>query len=183
MKDFEEIAKEQAQKQGTQNAAPVNAAVKQKSPLKKSFNNWWIWLLAIAVFSVFFVFVIIPSALNDNSDADHTPSPEELEITENSYVRTISEEVIKKILKTPKSAEFPIIDEWEFERGDVSYYKIAHSYVDYDNVFGTEVRSYFYVTVKITEEGYQAVRIVFDGETVCEDVFTIAADVAAEEID
>lgn len=186
MKDFEEIAKVQAQKQKQQTANSIknieNLAVKtaqpksaQKTPI---YMTWWFWLLVILLASMILKPLFAPA--NDNEKPSATLSPAELEEKENSYVRTLAQESIKKILKTPKSAEFPIIDEWTFEVGDVSFYKIAHAYVDYENVFGTEVRSYFDVTVRITEEGYQAVRIVFDGETIYEDKITIASDLAYE---
>ena len=184
MKDFEQIAKEQ-QVQAAKSIADINRAApntatnksnaKEKTPVHMT---WWFWLLMILLASMILKPLFAPE--RDEEKPTTTLSPTELEEKENSYVHTLAQESIKKILKTPKSAEFPIIDEWTFEVGDVSFYKIAHAYVDYENVYGTEVRSYFDVTVKITDEGYQAVRIVFDGETIYEDKITIACDIAEE---
>lgn len=176
MKDIEEFAREEAQSNNAN-------AVQPKPDKHKPVKTWWAWVLAaiIVLVSMPFIFDGNGSTSADNKKPIETLSPAKLEEKQNSYVRTVAQEVIKNALKTPKSADFPYIDEWEFETGDVSFYKTAHSYVDYQNVFGTEVRSYFDITVRITDEGYQAVRIVFDGEMIYEDKITIASDIANEQ--
>lgn len=154
----------------------------QQTPAKKKepFANWWIWLIIVTVFLIGLRISSSDSRAEKETNSG-VVTAEEAEHKANSLVRTYAQEIIKKMLKTPKSAEFPILDEWTFEDGEVSFYKIAHAYVDYENTFGTEVRSYFDMTVRITDEGYQAVRIVFDGEMVYEDKITIACDITDEQ--
>lgn len=62
---------------------------------------------------------------------------------------TIAQHVVKENLKSPKSADFPIINEATITRRSDSI--IVQSYVDADNSFGANIRSNF--TVVLSADG------------------------------
>lgn len=57
------------------------------------------------------------------------------------------EEVVKSVLKSPSTANFPDYTEWGFQQhGDGIY--LVSGYVDAQNGFGAEIRSYFSFEIK-----------------------------------
>ena len=69
---------------------------------------------------------------------------------------------VKSILKSPKSADFPNINNWEF--GKNNFYVVAQSYVDAQNSFGATIRSEF--TFIYSVDSSTVLYAIFDGEVV-----------------
>ena len=70
------------------------------------------------------------------------------------------EEKVKGILKSPSTAKFPSILEWGFSK-EKNIIKVQ-SYVDSQNSFGAEIRSYFSFTLDTDANAFQS--FVFDGQ-------------------
>ena len=86
--------------------------------------------------------------------------------------RTMSEELIKDMCYSPKSADFPMLD-WEYARND--YYFCVESYVDAKNAFGTEVRHYF--SIIYYNDTSAIVYAVLDGEVIADNGYAPTADI------
>ncbi len=80
-------------------------------------------------------------------------------IDEKSDVQYASQEAIKSILKSPSTAKFPSINEWNIWKTPDEI--VAQSYVDSQNSFGAELRSEF--QIKFTLDG-TITSCIFDGE-------------------
>ena len=77
-----------------------------------------------------------------------------------------TEDVIKRVLKSPSTAKFPWLDGWSISREDNKY--TVSGYVDAQNGFGAEVRSYFTVYWEVNmETGKGSVtKLIFDGQEI-----------------
>lgn len=69
-----------------------------------------------------------------------------------------SEELIKKLLKSPTSAKFPSITNWKI--GKMNGETVIQSYVDADNSFGANLRSEFQIIINKNNE---VKSLIFDG--------------------
>lgn len=70
---------------------------------------------------------------------------------------------IEKLLKSPKSAEFPTISGWSFTKDFETGYIYVSSYVDADNSFGASIRSDFTFGFNVNEnDTYSIVYCFFD---------------------
>lgn len=83
-------------------------------------------------------------------------------ITQNeaSKYQLLCQEKVKEILKSPKSAKFPLITEWGMAK-EKNIIKIQ-SYVDSQNSFGAELRSNFQLTVDTDDNTIKS--FIFDGK-------------------
>ena len=63
---------------------------------------------------------------------------------------TYSQDLVKKKLKSPKSANFPLYSKsFATDKGDTV---LISAYVDADNSFGTSVRVYYTANIKVKNE-------------------------------
>ena len=98
-----------------------------------------------------------------------------------SFYLTVSQETklqisvqngVKSILKSPSSAEFPLIAKWNFHRDALTNIVTIRSYVDSQNSFGATIRSEFVVLYKITgdiEQGeYTLLYFEFDNQIIAD---------------
>lgn len=67
---------------------------------------------------------------------------------------------VTSMLKSPKTAEFPNIDEWAFSKNKERI--IVQSYVDSQNGFGALLRTKFQVT--FSPDGKNVTSLIFDGK-------------------
>jgi len=85
-----------------------------------------------------------------------------MSITEQSNYQYWTQETVKSLLKSPKSADFPNINNWAIVKNQ--FYVAAQSYVDAVNSFGAEIRSEFtFIYYAGTDS---LVYAVFDGEVI-----------------
>ena len=89
-----------------------------------------------------------------------------------------TQEFIKSLLDSPKSADFPMLD-WEYARND--YYFLVKSYVDAKNGFGVEIRHNFSV-VYFNDTSIMAYAI-FDGIVVANNGYTPTEDIIKDLFD
>lgn len=86
--------------------------------------------------------------------------------------QTWTEEAVKSLLKSPKSADFAGFDGWSIARNQ--YYVAVQSYVDAQNSFGAELRSEFtFIYFTGTDTIAYA---VFDGEVIADNNYVKTAD-------
>ena len=88
---------------------------------------------------------------------------------EKTQLKTWAEENIKKILKSPSSAEFPggffsPFEDWSFSKNGTIY--TVSSYVDAQNSFGAMIRSQFTITYEWKDGTGKVISLIFDGEKV-----------------
>ncbi len=83
-----------------------------------------------------------------------------LTINEQSKLQSTCKESIKKLLRAPKSADFPNITEWRFSKDKEKI--IVQSYVDAQNSFGANIRSQFQFT--FTPDGQTVKSLIFEGK-------------------
>ena len=69
---------------------------------------------------------------------------------------------VKSILKSPKSADFPNINNWSF--GKNNFYVVAQAYVDAQNSFGATIRSEFTFIYSVNSS--TVLYAIFDGEII-----------------
>lgn len=74
--------------------------------------------------------------------------------------RISCQEVVKKILKSPSTAEFPSRNDWNFSKNKRKL--IIQSYVDSQNGFGATVRSSFQITINRKTDNITS--LIFDGK-------------------
>lgn len=79
---------------------------------------------------------------------------------EKSSLEIKSEKMIKNILKSPSTAKFPTILEWNFDKNTERI--LIQSYVDSQNNFGSMIRSYFQIT--LSSDQTSVVSFIFDGQ-------------------
>ncbi len=72
-----------------------------------------------------------------------------------------TQETVKKLLKSPKSADFPNVTQWNIVKN--KYYTGVQSYVDAQNSFGANMRSEF---TFIYNTSNQVVYAIFDGKVI-----------------
>lgn len=63
-------------------------------------------------------------------------------------IKIYVEDIIKEKLKSPSTANFPYLSDWSIYEESYNTYSVS-SYVDAENGFGSEVRTYFSLTVTI----------------------------------
>lgn len=84
-----------------------------------------------------------------------------------------TQEAVKQLLKSPKSADFPSYTSWNY--GENDYYIVMQSYVDAQNSFGAEIRSDFtFIYLKGTGEIAYA---VFDGKVIADNEYIKTNDI------
>ena len=88
---------------------------------------------------------------------------------EATQLQSLSEDIIKKILKSPSTAEFPggiltPFEDWSFSKNGTTY--TVSSYVDSQNGFGAMIRSQFTITYEWKDETATVTSLIFDGEKV-----------------
>lgn len=88
---------------------------------------------------------------------------------EKTQLKLWAEDNIKKILKSPSTAEFPggflsPFEDWSFSKNGTSY--TVSSYVDSQNGFGAMIRSQFTITYEWKDETGKVTSLIFDGEKV-----------------
>lgn len=88
-------------------------------------------------------------------------------IGEQASYQSITEEAVKKILKSPKSADFAGVNDWKIVKN--KYYIGVQSYVDAQNSFGADIRSEF---TFIYNHNKQLVYAIFDGKEIVNEGYT-----------
>lgn len=78
---------------------------------------------------------------------------------EKTNLQIKSEQMVKKCLKAPSTADFPNITEWKFKKDKNEI--ILQSYVDSQNSFGTMIRSEF--QIKFSPDGTTVTSFILDG--------------------
>ena len=84
-----------------------------------------------------------------------------MSISDKSNYQYWTQETVKKLLKSPKSADFPSIDKWNIVKN--KYYIGVQSYVDAQNSFGADIRNDF---TFIYDTNNKVVYAIFDGEVI-----------------
>ena len=119
--------------------------------MEKVKNTFTTILLVITIISIIVVLALwIWNNLSSSSDSS-SDSKEDKDIT----IWTCAQNVVKNHLKAPSTAKFP----WSLDEVSIidlgnDQYNVS-SYVDSQNGFGATVRSYFTVTLTLTEHGYK----------------------------
>ena len=90
-----------------------------------------------------------------------------MSISDKSNYQYWTQETVKKLLKSPKSADFPSIDKWNIVKN--KYYIGVQSYVDAQNSFGANIRNEF---TFIYDMNNKVVYAVFDGEVILNERYT-----------
>ena len=86
-----------------------------------------------------------------------------LTTTQTAELKTITQEYVKTILRSPSTADFPWFD-WQISKSYFDGTATVSSYVDAKNAFGAEVRSYFTLIYKLNGNTYSLLYFVFDNE-------------------
>ena len=89
-----------------------------------------------------------------------------------------TQEFIKSLLDSPKTADFPMLD-WEYARND--YYFLVESYVDAKNGFGVEIRHNF--SVVYFNDTLIMAYAIFDGIVVANNGYTPTEDIIKDLFD
>lgn len=66
-------------------------------------------------------------------------------------IKMYVEDIIKEKLKSPSTAKFPSLSDWSIYEKSYNTYSVS-SYVDAENGFGAEIRTYFSLTVTTDNE-------------------------------
>lgn len=66
-------------------------------------------------------------------------------------IKMYVEDIIKEKLKSPSTAKFPSLSDWSICEKSYNTYSVS-SYVDAENGFGAEIRTYFSLTVTTDNE-------------------------------
>ena len=85
-----------------------------------------------------------------------------MSISEKTDYQIYTQNTVKSILKSPKSAVFPNINNWSF--GKNNFYVVAQSYVDAQNSFGATIRSEFTFIYSVNSS--TVLYAIFDGEVI-----------------
>ena len=121
--------------------------------------------IAILIVLVFIIGVIIKESEKDVSSIpiETTASTEEKTKSDNStnskysedeiklIIKMYVEDIIKEKLKSPSTAKFPSLSDWSIYEKSYNTYSVS-SYVDAENGFGAEIRTYFSLTVTTDNE-------------------------------
>ena len=104
------------------------------------------------------------AAIKADEDA---PKPEEL----SSAAFVISKGYVKQSLKSPATADFPLLDSQTRHLGEGRY--AASSYVDAQNSFGAKLRTYWSTELRYKGAGlpadpasWELISLVIDGQTI-----------------
>lgn len=125
----------------------------------------------VAVITVlFFVFIvwIVGYSYNDNPSGG-TATRENRTSESMAFIQ--SQDYVKKILKSPSTADFPLTDYSHRNNGNV--YTIT-SYVDSQNGFGAMIRSDYTATLRYlggddaNSSSWELQKLIFDGEIIYE---------------
>ena len=84
---------------------------------------------------------------SDNSNSNSKYSEDKTKLIIKMYV----EDIIKEKLKSPSTAKFPSLNDWSIYEKSYNTYSVS-SYVDAENGFGAEIRTYFSLTVTTDNE-------------------------------
>ncbi len=99
-----------------------------------------------------------------------------MNIEEKSNYQYWTQETVKSLLKAPKSADFPKINNWAIVANP--FYVAVQSYVDAQNSFGAEIRNEFtFIYVTGTKEIIYA---IFDGKVIVDNGYVTTADVVSQ---
>ena len=106
----------------------------------------------IAILIIGFIFYNIEKTAEKRKDentnnynySNSKYSEDEIKLIIKMYV----EDIIKEKLKSPSTAKFPSLSDWSIYEKSYNTYSVS-SYVDAENGFGSEVRTYFSLTVTI----------------------------------
>ncbi len=99
-----------------------------------------------------------------------------MNIQEKSNYQYWTQETVKSLLKAPKSADFPKINNWAIVANP--FYVAVQSYVDAQNSFGAEIRNEFtFIYVTGTKEIIYA---IFDGKVIVDNGYVTTADVVSQ---
>lgn len=84
-------------------------------------------------------------------------------------LKSITEDTIEKMLKSPSTAKFPgtflsPYDNWSFSKSGNNY--TVSSYVDSQNGFGATLRSQFTITYKKDNNSLQIISLIFNGKKI-----------------
>lgn len=154
------------------NAAAGNTILDTNQVEAKSENETLknLWDIVKTIVSIVIVIVVVIAAIRYFSD----PYRNVLNIDSKRKAYQTSQEVIRDQIYTPKSAEFPKFDTKYISHGSelVEYegqeywgYTVT-AYVDYENIFGVEVRSDYQVLIGLPKggdsDGYYYEVIYFD---------------------
>ncbi len=85
--------------------------------------------------------------------------------SQKANLETSSKNYVKAILMSPTSADFPWFD-WDISLNAFSQIATVSSYVDADNAFGTEVRTYFTLMYKIIGNNYSLIYFKFGSDII-----------------
>lgn len=99
-----------------------------------------------------------------------------MSVSEQSNYQYWTQETVKALLKSPKSADFPNILKWSF--GKNKFYVAVSSYVDAQNSFGAELRSEFTFVYQANTQN--VVYAIFDGEVIYDNGYVPTADLIVE---
>ena len=97
-------------------------------------------------------------------------------ISEKSDYQYWTQEYVKSILKSPKSANFPNVMNWAVVKNN--FYVAAQSYVDAINSFGAEIRSDFTFIYPVGSS--TPLYAVFDGEVIVNNGYTPTAELVTQ---
>jgi len=78
---------------------------------------------------------------------------------EQANAKLVAQKSIESILKSPSTAKFPSVSEWNIGRNEGLLY--IQSYVDSQNSFGATIRSKFQFTI---DKDGEIISLIFDGE-------------------
>ncbi len=99
-----------------------------------------------------------------------------MDISEKSNYQYWTQEAVKSLLKAPKSADFPKINNWAIVANP--FYVAVQSYVDAQNSFGAEIRNEFtFIYVAGTNELIYA---IFDGKVIVDNGYIETADMVSQ---
>ena len=84
-----------------------------------------------------------------------------LSSNQKATLQTDCEQRVKAILLSPSTADFPWFD-WEFSKDYYTGIVTISSYVDSQNAFGAEIRSYFTFMYELSENKYRLIYFEFD---------------------
>lgn len=82
---------------------------------------------------------------SDNSNSKYSEDKTKL------IIKMYVEDIIKEKLKSPSTAKFPSLSDWSIYEKSYNTYSVS-SYVDAENGFGAEIRTYFSLTVTTDNE-------------------------------
>ena len=95
-----------------------------------------------------------------------------MSVSEETDYQIYTEKNVKSLLKSPKTADFANINDWNFGKND--FYVVVQSYVDAQNSFGAIIRSEFAFVYPVNST--TVIYAVFDGEVVADNGYIETED-------